>query len=103
MLPEFDRRNIKFTDADQSGFFMALDIQRFVPLHAFKADMDHLMDEVSHMTPLPGFTSADLPGGPEWKKEKTYLKEGIPISREAQKFLEVLAGEFHLPIPWVTG
>ncbi|MBM3803215.1 MAG: Ldh family oxidoreductase [Acidimicrobiia bacterium] len=100
MLSEFDRSNIKFADADQSGFFMALDVQRFVPLQAFKADMDHLMDGVSRMSPLPGFTSADLPGGPEWKKEKAYLKGGVPISRKAQELLETLAREFHLQVPW---
>jgi LDH2 family malate/lactate/ureidoglycolate dehydrogenase len=103
MLVTFEPQKIKYKDADQSGFFMALDIQRFVPLQAFKADMDHLMDEISRMKPLPGFRSADLPGGPEWKKEKAYLKEGIPISAEAQRSLETLASEFHLPVPWRVG
>ena len=101
MLPQFDRRKIKYTDANQSGFFMALDITRFVPLQSFKSDMDHLMTEVSEMTPMPGFRSADLPGGPEWEREKAYRKDGILISEGTKESLEELAGEFNLSVPWV--
>jgi len=98
MLPEFNRQNIKYTDANQSGFFMAIDIERFVPLKPFKADMDHLMAEVSQMKPFPGFTEATLPGGRAWKKEREYLQDGIPISAAAMKSLEKLTDEFGLPV-----
>jgi len=100
MLPEFDRNNIQYTDANQSGFFMALDIERFVPLQAFKSDMDHLMDEVSQMKPFPGASESTLPGGRAQKKEKDYLQNGIPISVEAVESLEALAEEFELEVPW---
>lgn len=100
MLPEFNRQNIKYKDAEQSGFYMAIDIERFVPLQAFKDDIDHLMEETSKMKPLPGFDEATLPGGRAWKKEKEYLKDGIPISTSTMKSLEKLADEFNLPIPW---
>ena len=100
MLPEFERDKIQYTNANQSGFYMALDIKRFVPLPAFQGDMDHLMDEVSKMKPFPGYTASDLPGGPEWKREKEYARNGVPITAEAAKTLEVLAGEFDLSVPW---
>ena len=100
MLPEFNRDNVKYTAADQSGFFMALDIERFVPLQAFTDDMDHLMDEVSQMKPFPGYGEATLPGGRAWKKEQEYLQDGIPISTATVKSLEMLAGEAGLAIPW---
>ena len=100
MLPEFDRQRIQYTGANQSGFFLALDIERFVPLQTFTEDIDHLMVEVSKMKPFPGFSEATLPGGLEWQREKNYMKDGIPISGEAAKSLEQLADEFGLPIPW---
>ena len=100
MLPDFTRPNIQYTAADQSGFFMAMDIECFVPLQAFKDDMDHLMEEVSKMKPFPGFTEAALPGGRAWKKEREYVRDGIPISAAAMKSLKKLAGEFDLPVPW---
>jgi len=100
MLPEFDRRNISYSGAEQSGFYMALDIERFVPLSAFQADMDHLMNEISQMQPFPGFTEATLPGGRAWNKEREYLAAGIPLSAQAIQSLEGLAQEMKLSIPW---
>ena len=66
MLPEFDRGQTQFRGADQSGFHMALDVERFTPLEAFKEDMDQLMEETSNMQPLPGFSASSLPGGRAW-------------------------------------
>ncbi len=100
MQPRFDRDKIKFSGANQSGFFMALQIDRFVDPADFLGDMDHLMSEISQMKPLPGFDRADLPGGPEWRHEKAFREEGIPLHPEAQKQLEGLAREFQLQVPW---
>lgn len=100
MLPQFNRDNIQYTDANQSGFFMALDIERFAPLQDFKGDMDHLMGEVSQMKPFPGENESTLPGGRAWKKERDYLQNGIPIAAEALESLGMLAGEFELDVPW---
>ena len=100
MLPEFDRRYVKYTSSNQSGFFMALDIARFTPVQAFTDDMDYLMDEVAQMQPFPGYDDANLPGGMEWKNERQYAAEGIPIAKEALDSLETLAGEYRLSVPW---
>lgn len=100
MLPEFDRDAVPFTGANQSGFHMALDVARFTDLDAFKADMDHLMDQASRMQPLPGFTVSTLPGGLEWERENDYPERGIPISRQAMDDLARLAHEFHLKLPF---
>jgi LDH2 family malate/lactate/ureidoglycolate dehydrogenase len=100
MLPEFDRRNIEFKSADQSGFFMALDIERFTSRQAFEEDMAHLMEQTGKMKPFPGFDEATLPGGRAWKKERDYLENGIPISANAATSLVKSAGELGLPVPW---
>ncbi len=100
MLPEFDRRQTRFRGADQSGFHMALDVERFTPLGAFKEDMDRLMEETSNMKPLPGYSESSLPGGRAWQKELDYQSTGIPISADAMASLAKLADEFKLSIPW---
>lgn len=100
MLPEFDRDNIPYSGADQSGFFLAISIERFVPHQAFTADMDHLMSEVSQLQPFPGFSKSHLPGGPEWECECDYAQNGIPVSAETINSLETIARKFGLSIPW---
>jgi LDH2 family malate/lactate/ureidoglycolate dehydrogenase len=100
MQPRFDRDKIEFSGANQSAFFMALQIDRFVDPAAFLGDMDHLMSEVGQMQPLPGFEQSELPGGPEWRREKAFREEGIPLHPEAQEQLEGLAAEFGVGVPW---
>ena len=101
MLPEFQKENTKYdARAGESGFFMALDIERFTPLQAFKGDMDRLVDEVGKMKPFPGYETTELPGGPEWNKEKEYRRTGVPMSAATTRSLETLADEFGLAVPW---
>ena len=100
MLKEFSRGNIEFTGADQSGFFLALDVNCFSDLDAFKADMDHLMDEASRMKPLPSFDESFLPGGKELARETEYRRDGVPISAQAVEGLEEVAEEFSIATPW---
>ena len=100
MQPRFDRDQITFSGANQSGFFMALQIDRFVDPAAFLGDMDHLMAEISQMRPLPGFDRADLPGGPEWRREKAFREDGIPLHPQAQEQMEGLAREYQVKVPW---
>ncbi|MFC1527025.1 Ldh family oxidoreductase [Candidatus Latescibacterota bacterium] len=99
MLPEFDRRTVDFSGANQSGFHMALDVESFTDPSAFKADMDHLMTAASSMKPLPGFDESSLPGGRAWKKEREYLGDGIPISAATVDSLSGLAAELGLSLP----
>ncbi|MSS73573.1 MAG: hypothetical protein EXS64_19100 [Candidatus Latescibacteria bacterium] len=47
-----------------------------------------------------GCSGADRPGGPEWRREREYLKEGIPLSRAAITSLENLSKQVGLPFPW---
>ena len=100
MQPRFDRDQIAFSGANQSGFFMALQIDHFVDPAAFLGDMDHLMAKISQMRPLPGFDRADLPGGPEWRREKAFREDGIPLHPQAQEQMEGLAREYQVKVPW---
>jgi L-2-hydroxycarboxylate dehydrogenase (NAD+) len=100
MLSRFDRRTIHHSGADQSGFFMALQIARFTDPAAFIGDMDHLMQQVGDLQPLPGFDLADLPGGPEWRNEASYRERGIPIGADTLATLAQLGAELGVAVPW---
>ena len=100
MLPEFSRGNVEFRGADQSGFFLAIDVDRFSDLDAFKADMDHLMDEAGRMKPLPGFSESYLPGGKELEREREYRRDGVPVSARAVEGLQEVARELSVATPW---
>lgn len=75
-------------------------MDRFSDLGAFKADMDHLMDEASRMKPLPGFSESYLPGGKELEREREYRRDGVPVSAGAVEGLEEVARELSVATPW---
>ena len=102
MLPEFDRRTLAYPDADQSAFYLAVDIERFVPTEAFTSDIDRLMEEAGKMAPLPGLSESSLPGYRAWRKEREYAIDGIPISAANVDSLERLARELDVTTPWET-
>ncbi len=102
MLPPFDPQNTEFRSANQSGFYMAIDIERFVPVDAFKEDMDHLMSQVRQMKPFADHEESWLPGGPNWQWEKQYARDGVPVCAQSVESLGRLAGEMGLVVPWET-
>lgn len=98
----------ELSDQDEQGrpkpsrlghFFLALDIQRFLPVEEFK----HIVGEILRTLR----TSAKAPGAPRiyTAGEKAYLREqeirtqGIPIDLPLQKTLEKLAAELDISPP----
>lgn len=100
MGSEFRVENRRYASAGYGTFICALDIGRFVPIDAFKADVDRTMREIHTLPPFPGYERYDLPGGLEWDRERTWAVEGIPLSRDHQRELEEIADELYVPVPW---
>ena len=100
-LPDLHRtRDDLWPAADQGGFVLAIDLQRFIPLEVFKADMDGFIRACRQLDPAPGYSRADLPGNPEWEREREWSRIGIPIGPEHQAALERLAKELGIDSPF---
>jgi len=100
MFPEFAPENRTYAAAVYGAFICVFDIERFVPLEAFKAEVDRTMREIHTLPPLPGYERYDLPGGPEWDREHAWATEGIPLGPEHQQGLEEIADELGVSVPW---
>ena len=97
---EVDPETVRYPAANQSGFYLALAVENFVPVDDFTEDVDGLMDSVSRMQPYPGLDAARLPGGPEFDCERAYCRDGVPVCGEAQRNLEQIAAEVGVDLPW---
>ena len=85
--------------ASQGSFMMVVDLNRFMPVEAFKAEMDAYSRQVKTMKPLPDYEQAMLAGTLETEREKCYAQEGIPIGPRHAEALQRLATQFELPSP----
>lgn len=52
------------------------------------------------MQPFPGCERAELPGGPEWEREREWARSGVPVAPDHQAALEAIARELEVPVPW---
>lgn len=83
------------------GFVLAIDISQFVPVEAFKEEVDRFHRDIrEQMKPMPGYDRTILPGTLEAELEKTYRTEGIPLSKDIIERLESAAGDLGVPYPW---
>jgi LDH2 family malate/lactate/ureidoglycolate dehydrogenase len=59
--------------------FLAIDVARFLPLDAFYARMDWLVEHIKSAPPAAGYGEVLVAGEPEWRMEDQRRAAGIPI------------------------
>ncbi len=100
MLPGYREGERRWANAYYGAFCWVLDPEVFVDGEAFEEEIDRTTDTIANLRPLPGFKKAELPGGPEWEREKEYRREGIPIGEGHRTGLEKAAAELGVHVPW---
>jgi LDH2 family malate/lactate/ureidoglycolate dehydrogenase len=100
MHADFLAENRRYAAAGYGAFIGVWDIGRFVPIEAFKAEVDRTMRDIHALPPLPGYERYELPGGPERERERTWAAAGIPLSRDHRASLEEIADRLEVAVPW---
>jgi LDH2 family malate/lactate/ureidoglycolate dehydrogenase len=84
---------------DIGHWMVAIDIERFMPLNAFKDRMQQLTDEAHSSAPAPGFTGVLVPGEPEENTRRSRLADGIPLADTTVEELRELGAQFSVAFP----
>jgi LDH2 family malate/lactate/ureidoglycolate dehydrogenase len=92
----FGRDVIDFNADDESAtntghFIIALDVGRFMPLDAFKKEVDRHLRDMRNSKRLPGFDAIRLPGEQRRQRRADRAAHGLPISAELMARLDQLA------------
>ena len=77
---------------------MAVDIERFMPLHQFKDLMTSYAKSIKKTKKTKEVSQIYLPGEIELEREKQSLKEGVEISAEVAKDLNTLLEKTKSPL-----
>lgn len=94
-----ERAQREWTGANQGSFIIVVDLNRFLPIAQFKAEMDAYSRAINQMQPLKGYDRAVMAGTLEWENERKRAVEGIPVGRQHAAILERLASEADLISP----
>jgi L-2-hydroxycarboxylate dehydrogenase (NAD+) len=94
----FGRDVIDFNADDTSEtntghFICAIDIKRFIPLDAFRTQVDRHMGDLHASQRLPGFDAIRLPGERRRACREERLRDGIPLPGALEAQLDKLASE----------
>jgi LDH2 family malate/lactate/ureidoglycolate dehydrogenase len=79
--------------------FMAINIESFMPIEAFKQRMDHLIAEIHSAPPAEGPHRLYAPGELEFRRREKALKHGIDLPDDVTMSLKALAQDLNLPWP----
>jgi len=79
-------------------FFLAINVNAFIPIRDFKAAVDKVVLELRSSPPAPGYASVLIPGEIEYRIEQKRLLEGIPLSNETWQRLKKLCKKSRVDI-----
>lgn len=80
-------------------FYLAIDVERFMPLPEFGARMDKLIHMLKSTAPAKGYDEVLVANDPERRNEEERLKTGIPIDPGTWDRLAKSAADLNIPIP----
>lgn len=79
--------------------FMAIDIERFMPVAEFRSRAERLVQMVKATPPARGYDEVLVAGDPEWRNEAVRGREGIPVGAGTWKAICAKAGKYGIPLP----
>jgi LDH2 family malate/lactate/ureidoglycolate dehydrogenase len=97
----FGRDVVDFNADDESAcntghFIIALDIARFLPIAAFKAEIDRQVRDLKSSKRLPGVEAIRLPGEERQRRRADRARNGVPVLPEVVEQLDRLAAELKI-------
>ena len=81
--------------------FIAIDIERFMPLAEFSARVESLVGTVKSARPAAGYDEVLVAGDPEWRSEAQRLRDGIPLGPGTWQSLVDVAQKYGVSAPSV--
>ena len=77
-----------------SQSFLAIDIERFMPLSEFQTRLKRFVEDLKSAAPAEGYEDVLVAGEPEWRTEAERRRDGIPIGDEVWAALSKVGSEF---------
>jgi len=79
-----------------NGFYLAIDIERFMPLEIFGQKISSLVQDVKSSKKIKGVEQIYMPGEPEFENKTKRLESGIPLNENVFNDLKDLSHKFEL-------
>ncbi len=89
------------TVTNTGHFIIAISVEAFGDIDAFKRQVDRVAQSMKASPTLPGVDQVHLPGEQSDAKRQEYIKSGIPVHPELVQVLHKLAADLNIkPLNW---
>jgi LDH2 family malate/lactate/ureidoglycolate dehydrogenase len=82
-----------------SQMYLAIDIERFLPLHEFRERIDRLIEMIKSAAPAKGYDEVLVAGEPELRIEEERRQTGIPVGDGTWQALTAAAEALKVKLP----
>ena len=79
--------------------FLALDVERFMPMDEFRERMERLIEMAKSARPAGGYDEVLVAGEPEWRTEAGRLRDGVPVAAPLWETLVGIATRLGVDVP----
>jgi LDH2 family malate/lactate/ureidoglycolate dehydrogenase len=83
-------------ESNTGQFIIALDVSRFMPIDAFKAEIDRQVRTMTASAPLPGTDGVRIPGQWRLRHKRDRQQNGVPLAKVLLRQLDELAKKLQL-------
>lgn len=80
-------------------FFLALDVERFMPMELFVERMQKMRDMLKQTAPAPGYDEVLVAGEPEWRAQARREASGIPVGLPIWTKIAEVASRLGVAVP----
>jgi LDH2 family malate/lactate/ureidoglycolate dehydrogenase len=80
-------------------FFLALDVERFMPMPEFRQRLERLIGMAKSSAPAGGFDEVLVAGEPEWRTEAERLRDGVPVAAPLWETLVAIGRRLGVEVP----
>ena len=80
-------------------FYLAIEVERFMPVEEFAARMDKLIRMLKNTEPAKGYEEVLVANDPERRVEEERSRSGIPVDSGTWDRLVKSAAELNVPLP----
>jgi LDH2 family malate/lactate/ureidoglycolate dehydrogenase len=82
--------------------FIAIEIERFMPVAEFTARVERLVEMMKNTTPAAGYHEVLVAGEPEWRTEAARKRDGIPVGAGTWESLSSIGRRLGVAVPAAT-
>jgi len=95
-----EERDPEYAAAVRGFLIVAFHPEAAAGSSGFPREVARIIASSRALEPVPGYSTAELPGSLEWQRERDWARDGIPLGESHRQVLRAVGQSVGVPVPW---